>query len=276
MHRAFVSWRQLAHDSWKLNTHDRSNRWHGACDSFNVMKTIRSIFPVKGMLLALLSASSPLAIAQTADTSTGTILDSNAAPSVIPPENPASTKLTATILPIEKDSSTKGEAAFVMVGSAVSVVGRITGMQPNKRYQAVVWVPSVPAPSKQVESVVNPPSEARPPAADSVPTGSPSPATPAAGQGSAGPANRPSAATLMPSSPQSAELDLGTMVSDASGGANLNATLENKDLAAPPTGILGGFLVIKRAPPLDGTDERSPVASGVIGEPTSVIEAPAP
>jgi hypothetical protein len=66
------------------------------------------------------------------------------------------------------------------------------------------------------------------------------------------------------------------MVSDASGGANLNATLENKDLAAPPTGILGGFLVIKRAPPLDGTDERSPVASGVIGEPTSVIEAPAP
>lgn len=241
------------------------------------MKTIRSISQVEGILLGLLSASAPLVIAQTVDTSTGTVLDSNAAASVIPPENQASTKLTAIILPIEKSNSTKGEAAFVMVGSAVSVVGRITGMQPNKRYQAVVWVPSVPAVSKQGEPVVNPSSEASPPAADTTPTAFPSPATPTAGPGSVSSINRPPAtATLMPSSPQSTELDLGTLVSDASGGANLNATLQNKDLAAPPTGILGGFLVIKRALPLDGTDERNPVASGVIGETTSVVKAPAP
>ncbi len=254
MHRAPVRWSHLGHDSRKLNTRDPSNRWHVACDSYIVMKTIRSISPVKSVLLALLGASDPLVTAQTTDTSTGTILDSNAAPSVTSPENPASTKLTATILPIEKNATTKGETTFVMVGSAVSVVGRITGMEPDKRYQAVVWVPSVPAPSKQGDTVVNPSSEARPPAADSPPT----------------------AATVTNSSPQPTELDLGTLVPDASGGANLNATLQNKDLTAPPTGILGGFIVIKRAPPLDETDERSPVASGVIGEPIPATEDPGP
>lgn len=295
MHRAPVQWRQAARISSKLNAKRPIRAWHGDCDpvhqgrlettlgcrpprtKLNIMKTIRSISQAEGILLVLLSAGTPLVSAQTTDTSTGTVLDSNAAASVIPPENPASTRLTATILPIEKSNATKGEAAFVTVGSAVSVVGRITGMQPNKRYQAVVWVPSVTAPAKQVETVVNSSSEARPPAADSAPTASPSPAAPTASPEPVSPANRPhAAATLLPSSPMSTELDLGTLVSDASGGANLNATLQNKDLGAPPTGIRGGFLVIKRAPPLDGADERSPVASGVIGEPTSVIEAPAP
>ncbi len=277
MHRAPMRRNQPALIARKHADRDPLNPWHGACDSIAIMKTIRSIFRVRALVVSLLSASAPLVIAQTVDTSTGTILDSNSAPSVVPPENPASTKLSATILPIEKGNATKGEAAFTMAGSAVSVIGRITGMEPNKRYQAVVWVPSVPTPSKQGEAVVNPSSEARPPAAESPPTGSPSPARPTSGQGSATAANRPpTAATEATFSPQSAELDLGTMVSDANGGANLNATLQNKSLTAPPTGILGGFIVIKRAPPLDGTDERTAVASGVIAAPVSATEAPAP
>lgn len=237
------------------------------------MKTIQSIFP-KGILTAILASGAPFVIAQTVDTSTGTVLDSTTSRTVIPPENPAPTKLTASILPIGKDSTTSGDMTFFMTGSAVSVAGRITGMEPNKRYQAVIRFPATPAVLNQAGTVVNPSSEARPPAAESPPTGSPAPATPTAKQG-AGAANRPpDATTVTTSGPQSIELDLGTMVSDAAGAANLNSTIQNKDLTPPPTGILGCSAIIKRAPPLDSIDERNPVAAGVITAPAAVVPVP--
>ena len=39
------------------------------------------------------------------------------------------------------------------------------------------------------------------------------------------------------------------MASEASGAANLNATIQNKELTVLPAGILGGFIVIKQAEP---------------------------
>ncbi len=240
----------------------------------DMMKTNRSIFQTHGILVAVLTMGAPFAMAQTVDTSTGTILDSTASRSAISPENPAPTRLTASVTPINKDATINGEITFVLTGSAVSVAGRISGMETNKRYHAVVWSPAAPAVLGK-PATVNPSSEARPPAAESPPTGSPAPATPTANPGTADPTARPAnSTTVTTSGPQSIELDLGTLVSDANGTANLNSSISNKDLTTPPAGILGCVIVIKRAPPLDSIDERSPVASGVISVPGKVAPAP--
>ncbi len=211
-----------------------------------IMKTPRPIFHTRGMLAAVLAASAPLAVPQTVDLSTGTILDSNTSGTVIAGRNLAPTRLSASLLPIGNDNPASGEIVFVMAGGAVSVVGRIVGLEPDKRYQAVLQFPVVAVTGADGES---------------------RPVAPGAGrQGTRRTASRApnaTAITITPDGPPN-ETDLAMVVADASGAANLSTLIPNKDLSAPPAGILGCSLVVKRAPPLDSREERTPVASGII------------
>lgn len=212
----------------------------------------------------MLSLGAPWTMAQTVDTSTGTVFDSNAPGPVIPSQNPAPVRLTASILPIDRGIPTNGEIVFVMTGGAVSVTGRIVGLEPDKRYQAVVRFPLITASSgaNNAAEPASPPRDAGPPQAGK-PDGESRPGEP--GADTEGTPDAGGSATNAPSpAPPSIEAELAMIVADANGTANLNTIIQNKDLGPPPTGIQGCTLVIKRAPPLDSSEERIPVASGVI------------
>lgn len=178
------------------------------------MKNHPLILRSKGILAALLGAAAPLAMAEPAGRTTGTVPDSPTVTTFIPVSNPA--RLVATIRPLDASFTTRGDLVFFMVGDAVTIIGRITGLEPNKRHQAVVRLPLYPLSSQL---------------------------------GRAEPA---------------LEVDLGMMVSDAHGIANLSASILRKDLGLPPSGVQGCTVVIKRAPPLDSREERNPVGAGTI------------
>ncbi len=249
-----------------------------------IMKTNQSNFPAKVMLAALLTAGTSLAIAQAVDPSAGTVPDSANSQAVAPVPNPAPARLTASIQPIDESVATRGEVVFIMVGDAVSVSGRISGLESNKRYQVVIQLPLNPLASQVIPPI--PPQapenqDAGSPQADAPearqPDGEPDPGVEGDGR-EATPevASRPPQATagVTGSLAPSLEVDLGMMVSDAQGIANLNGTLMNRNLSQPPNGIQGCTLVIKRAPPLDSREERSPVGSGVIVASDQVIPVP--
>lgn len=191
------------------------------------MKTNPFIFPSKGLLAALLGAAAPFATAEAVDRTADTVPDSTDTRPVIPVPNPSPARLTATIKPVDQSVTTGGEIAFFMVGDAATLIGRITGLEPNKRYQAVVRLPLNPLANQA---------------------------------GKAEPA---------------VEVDLGMLVSDANGIANLSASIQKKNLSPPPNGIQGCTLVIKRAPPLDSREERSPVGSGTIVPSGPALPVPA-
>ena len=232
------------------------------------MKATRSIFQVKGILAAILIAGAPFVIAQTVDLSTGTVLDSATSPTVLPVPNPAPTQLTATILPIGESTKTSGEMIFTVVGDAVSVLGRIIGLDPNKRYQAVLQTPLKPLVSPT--TIPGAATDTANPASTSLQAGASPPAAPAAGSEETKKVVVPVTAPAL----EFSETDLVMIISDARGTANLNATIQKKDLTPPPAGVLGCTIVIKRAPPLDTREERTPVASGVIVAPVLVIQPP--
>lgn len=222
------------------------------------------------MFAALLSASVPLALAQAVDTSAGGVQGSAASRTVAPVPNPAPARLTASIQPVDQSVATSGELVFVVVGDAVSVSGRIAGLDPNKRYQAVVRLPLNPLAVQR-----NPPSQQETPDGDPPQESAPSAPAPAAGsEGTPDIARRAPQANLTGALTPSLEMDLGMMVSDARGITNLAATLMNQDLTQPPNGIQGCTVVIKRAPPLDSREERSPVGTGVIFASDHVIPVP--
>ncbi len=212
-----------------------------------IMKTIRTKFQMRRILAAILSLGAPWAMAQTVDNSTGT---------VVPSQSPLPVRLTATLLPIDRGLPMSGEVAFVMAGGAVSVTGRIGRLEPDRRYQAVVQFPLITGTSGPniAAEPASPPSEAGRPEAAPPQAGKPD------GEGRPG-GNAPAAP---PPAPPSIEAELAMFVTDAKGAANLDTIIQNKDLGPPPTGIQGCTLVIKRAPPLDSSEERVTVASGLI------------
>jgi hypothetical protein len=254
----------------------------------HVMKPID--FPCRVMLAALLGASETFTMAQTVDTSTGTILDSNTSPTALPEPNRSPSRLTATIRPTDPSFATNGEMVFIVVGEAVSVSGRIAGLEPNKRYQAMVHVPLINPPPNPGVTATQPsqagapdagPPQAAPPSAPAPAAGKPDgemrPGAPGGGsEGTPITGSRPPRvpAAVAGSPVAAVEVDLGMIVADAQGITNLNVTLMNKDLSRPPNGIQGCTVVIKRAPPLDSREERNPVGAGVIVA-SQIIPVPA-
>lgn len=180
------------------------------------MKPNRFLFPSGSLLVALWVMAAPSSMAETHERSVDPVPESTDSRPVIPMPNPSPARLTATIKPVEKSLTTGGKIEFSMVGDAASLIGRITGLEPNKRYQALMRLPLAPVASQpgQAEPVV--------------------------------------------------EADLGMLVADANGIANLNTSIARKDLGPPPSGIQGCAIVIKRAPPLDSREERNPVGFGTI------------
>lgn len=244
------------------------------------MKTPQSILSATGMLAAILAVGPPVVLAQTADNSTGTVLDSATARSTVPPSNPAATVLITVLTPIGDGVQTRGNLQFSQAGTAVSVTGRVEGLETNKRYQVTFRS----AGNRMMEktdaagSAADPPSEAGTPAAGPPEAGPPAAGAPAAGKPNgeirpgapgAGTEGTPVAGTRNPNPeapaiPLGPEKELGTMLSDSTGASNVNTTLRNADLTEGPNGILGGTIIIKAAPPLDTPTERPAVASGVI------------
>jgi hypothetical protein len=154
-------------------------------------------------------------------------------PPVVSDANPVRARMTAVIAPLEKDSEVNGQVTIIPGGDGATVVGRISGLEPTKRYQIMV----------------------QPPAAAATPKPSQEPAKPGS--------NVPASGVTGTEPPALGE-DLGMLVSDANGNALVDATLRRIDKALFPEGFNGCTVVIKRAPPLDSPGERPAIASGRI------------
>lgn len=241
----------------------------------------------------ILSIGISSAVAQTVDTSTGTVLDSSAAPSAaVDPSVP--TRLAAEIAPSKDDSKVKGIVRFSLAGDAVNVSGRLDGLEANQRYRIAIQLPAAVTPSTGSETS---PSQAGQPDAGAPEAGqpvAPQPAagTPAAGkpdgtsrpgasgagtQGSTNSGSRRDNAADNETAETTAKAagDLGTLVADAAGGANINTTLRNATLTTGVTAIIGQTVTISPAPDTDAGEPTEPVAEGKIeaakapaGEPT--------
>jgi hypothetical protein len=191
------------------------------------MKPTRLAFPSGDLLVALWVMAVPCSMAETNERSVDPVPESTDSRPAIPLPNTSPARLSATIKPVEKSVTTGGTIEFFMVGDAATMIGRITGLEPNKRYQALIRLPISPATSQvgQAEPTV--------------------------------------------------EADLGMLVADANGIANLKASIPRKNLGPAPSGIQGCAIVIKRAPPFDSREERNPVGSGTIVPSGPIAPVPA-
>lgn len=68
-------------------------------------------------------------------------------PPLSPPAavNPLPASLVAIITPLGKDDMTSGGVIFIQAGDNLSVIGRIGGMAPNRRYEMVLLPVATPA-----------------------------------------------------------------------------------------------------------------------------------
>ena len=243
-----------------------------------IMKTSKSILSVKIMLSAILTVGVAGGLAQTVDTSKGTVLDSATSRSAVALPNQPPAKLTATLAPLDQGGDARGSLVFTQVGAAVSVTGRVEGLIPNKRY-ALSMQPTTDRSKTTVVEPANPPSEAGTPAAAPPKAGAPAAGAPATGrpdgetrpgargagtEGTPVVGTRATKAAVPALVSPSPERELGIVLSDAMGASNVNTIVRNADLTQGPNSILGNTIFVKRAPPLDTPAERPPVASGVI------------
>lgn len=155
----------------------------------------------------LFFALSPAGLAQTTELPAEAVLEFVPAPPRVSRANPVQATLTATILPVGRGSRARGELIFIPGGDQVMVLGRIRGLERNRRYE---WI-LLPAGATQ-------------------------------GRGEA----------------------LGMWTTDSSGLVLVDTILPRTTLARFPQGLLGGTVLIRRAPPLDPPAARPTVASGEI------------
>jgi hypothetical protein len=189
---------------------------------------------------AILAISAAIGLAQVADLP---VVDPPPPPLSPAVPDPVSASLVAIIAPLGDDDMTSGGVIFIPTGDNVSVVGRIGGMEPNRRYEIALLPGGTPV------------SDLTP--GESSPAGRPGSNTPASGVTGA---ERASPGEV-----------LGMLTADANGAAIWDATLSKNVLAKFPNGLAGCTVVVKRAPPLDTPVERRPVAAGrVVAIPVAV------
>ena len=217
--------------------------------------------------------------AQTVDTSTGTLLDSNSASSSAPRSPAPVTKLRAAMVPMNADSETIGNVHFSLIGDAVNVTGQLQGLQPNQRYHLQIDMPA-PAPAERAAAVNDGPSAAGTPVAATSAAGTPNAGKPDGNQrpgslATGSPQTEP-AANGAPSLTRSPAADLGTASADSTGALTISAVLRNVDFTAGPAGILGRTVGIMPVSESGPTDTSAPIATGVIGQADASEKTPAP
>lgn len=274
------------------------------------MKSSRLLF--SSIAAATLGIATPTLVAQTADLTTGQLLDS----SVPPDPKPASAvpkELTASVAPAAKESEARGTITFSAAENNIAVSGVLQGMEPNKRYQLAVLpagqktenapattTTSTPIPASAA-STGNP--RATPPLAAGTPNaGQPIADSPAAGQPDAGKPNgearmgpgssgssgssvtgnsgiRPAAsgtASTVATDPPESPYELGTFTANEDGTVEITATIKNMKTTKTVDGIQGRTVIIRNT--LDGSDspERTQVAAGTISIPKKSAAASHP
>lgn len=127
--------------------------------------------------------------------------------------NPVQARLSATIRPVGSGSRARGELVFIPGGDQVMMLGRIRGLERNKRYEWHLL------PAGAVVSAANP-----------LPRGA----------------------------------NLGMWTSDSRGFILVDTILPRNTLMKFPAGLVGGTVLIRRAPPLDPPAERPAVAAAEI------------
>lgn len=167
-------------------------------------------------------------------------------------ETPKSQGLVASLAPANETSKVHGNIRFSSAGDAVNVMGRIEGLDANKKYRIeVILLDSGPPSEESADGPqATPPRKAGPPVA-------PTPPVPPAGQpdgtsragasgggtqGSSHSGSRRSVAPPNDSAPSTG--DLGFITADSGGNANVNATLRNVDLSDGSKGISGHTFVV--------------------------------
>lgn len=244
------------------------------------MKTNFSILNARGALLSLMACGMTAALAQTIDTSTGTILDSASTPSGVITKVPGASKLIASIRSVDESAKAGGEVSFTPAGSSVNVNGSVDGLEPNRTYQVIVDIPETPgaglttspppssagAPSAGAPNAGSP--QAGPPVA-SQPNGESKPGTGASGTSGTGVSGTESSTekNQAKAQPIAKEGDLGLITADSNGKILINVSLRNVDQASDPGRIMGRTLAIKTADPNAETGHMITVASGKISLP---------
>lgn len=213
--------------------------------------------------------------AQTVDRTTGTEIGSPG------PGSPAlaSSRLGMTVSPVAPEEKAGGNIVFVRGGDSIGANGRLEGLQPQVQYR-ISLVPPVsqpvspgtpgPMPDKAADgSPAAGPPKAGPPISPTPAAGKPTAGSPVAGQPDAGapdgnmkpgapgagmegsPAtrsrSRPSPAELAGKSGEDILADLGVVMSDSKGNANLNVVLVPESrLPGGLAGLEGRSVVVTR------------------------------
>lgn len=244
------------------------------------MKTKISILNARGTLLSLMACGMTAAMAQTIDTSKGTVLDSADTPSGEIAKVPGASKLVASIRSVDEEAKAGGEVSFTPAGSSVNVSGSVDGLEPNRPYQVIVDIPEAPGGGMTTSG---PPSNAGAPSAGTPKAGSPEAGPPVAGQpnGESRPGTGASGTSgtgvsgaessteekQAETKPIAKEGDLGMITADSNGRILINVSLRNVDQASEPGRIMGRTLEIKTAASDGAAGQMITVASGMISLP---------
>lgn len=189
-------------------------------------------------LAAAVIAAIPNAPAQSQPTPSEVVPQVFPIPPPVSETNPVRVQLFAKMTSSGNERQASGEVIFTPLGQEVKILGRVDGLEANKRYQWILLPAGVPP---------NPENSAA--------AGKPGGNTPASG--------------VTGSEPTPPGHNLGMGSSDAQGVATLDTTLLKNVLAKFPAGLVDGSVVIKRAPPFESPIERPVVATGRIVFPSS-------
>ncbi len=226
----------------------------------------KSIFSATGLAAAILAASAPVAFSQNPQTNADPAAQSAS-------DESAPRKMTAALAPAGEDGKAKGSVEFARMGDTINVTGRVEGLEPMKTYLMAID----PAVSQPGGARIPPPSNAGMPDAGQPNAGTPKAPPSQAGTPDAGQPNgeiRSTGADTIPSatgvtdtadSDPAATFPAGDiagkikLVTDSTGGVNINSTLRNVGTGAD--GLLDRMVTIEGPA---GTGMGTKVATGKI------------